>query len=343
MQLSRRHNFESTAGFTLIELLVVIVIIGILATLAIPRFSQLRVTARETQTAANLAEVQRALEAFGVDNNSLYPFRVRWYEDGNYDKPGFDPSNIAVYPPDLHSEPSAPWFSLGLFGGVHTVNPDFTDNTVPTGGENNIGVDENKVIQPYGWTYGTFYRRFNQYSDPLVALGYLGAYPENPFLSRPMGAIMWGYGDPNFDGGGPSTIDKSIPNPGVVPTPGDFVYTFFYGVENGAVELPSGISPARKSYQAKSSTVTDTGLYYLDMIDSYQLWAYGALPINGATYVNYPNNAANLSTKGRQVADKDWDNSGQKDMFEIGLQGYYKRTGSGATQSRDSSGKQLEF
>jgi prepilin-type N-terminal cleavage/methylation domain-containing protein len=321
------------AGFTLIELLVVVVIIGVLATLAIPRFSTFRDKAKETEIVANLTKIHQALSAFGVDNNALYPFRIRYYGAGTYENQAFDAADIVTFPPTLHSEAPSPWFSMGLIGGVETVTDTFSDNT-----QFNVQ-DVPKVIQPNGYTFGNFFRTFNQYSDPLVALGYLDTYPDNPFMKRPMGAIQYGMGAVNSGG----ALDKTVPHPDVYVTPGDFVYTFFYGTEGPDVVQPQGVSPARRSYQAKSNTSTDPGMYYLDLVDSYQLWAYGVLPLNGGRYVAYPNNSLGLSTRSRQTARKDWDNSGSKDMFEIGIAQYFKTTGSGATQSTDRGGKQLEF
>jgi len=106
---------------------------------------------------------------------------------------------------------------------------------------------------------------------------------------------------------------------------------------------PQGVVEAKKSYQVKSPAMADPsgGTYYLDVVDSYQLWAYGDLPKNGATYVIYRNNGNNLAVRGHQQATKDWNGNGTKDMFEVGLIQYYKRA-SNAT-ARDSGGKQQEF
>lgn len=68
-------NLISEKGFTLIELLVVISIIGVLATIAIPRFTN-------TLTAANTAKIQADLKALNTavimyqSQNGTYPSNV---------------------------------------------------------------------------------------------------------------------------------------------------------------------------------------------------------------------------------------------------------------------------
>jgi prepilin-type N-terminal cleavage/methylation domain-containing protein len=56
-------------GFTLIELLVVIVIIGMLAAIAIPKFSSVKQKAYRTQGVADLSSLRVAEESFFVDSN----------------------------------------------------------------------------------------------------------------------------------------------------------------------------------------------------------------------------------------------------------------------------------
>jgi prepilin-type N-terminal cleavage/methylation domain-containing protein len=63
---------SKTKGFTLIELLVVVVIIGILAAIAIPKFANTKgkaVVASMRSDLRNLASVQ---EAYWVDNRAYY-------------------------------------------------------------------------------------------------------------------------------------------------------------------------------------------------------------------------------------------------------------------------------
>lgn len=61
-------------GFTLIELLVVVVIIGILASVALPSFIDAQDRARNASMQANSRVVQQALEAYNGDHNGRYPF-----------------------------------------------------------------------------------------------------------------------------------------------------------------------------------------------------------------------------------------------------------------------------
>jgi len=59
-------------GFTLIELLIVVAIIGILAAIAIPQFSQYRMRAYNAAANSDVRNLKTALESYNTDY-MVYP------------------------------------------------------------------------------------------------------------------------------------------------------------------------------------------------------------------------------------------------------------------------------
>jgi type IV pilus assembly protein PilA len=68
-QLEDRMNRK---GFTLIELLIVVVIIGILAAIAIPKFANTKEKAVVASMKSDLRNLASAQEAYWVDNRTYY-------------------------------------------------------------------------------------------------------------------------------------------------------------------------------------------------------------------------------------------------------------------------------
>src|SRR3954471_16183620 len=60
---------RNRSGFTLIELLIVVVIIGILAAIAIPKFSSVKQKGYRAQAISDLTSLRTAEETFFVDSN----------------------------------------------------------------------------------------------------------------------------------------------------------------------------------------------------------------------------------------------------------------------------------
>lgn len=80
MRISRGREDGRHSGFTLVELLIVIVIVGILAAIAIPKYSAMKERARVAEIVSDLRNVATAQESYLHDHNTyaadasaLYP------------------------------------------------------------------------------------------------------------------------------------------------------------------------------------------------------------------------------------------------------------------------------
>ncbi len=64
-------SFRGNQGFTLIELMVVVVIIGILAAIAIPKFQDVTESAKNAACRSNLRNIAGALNLYHADNGEF--------------------------------------------------------------------------------------------------------------------------------------------------------------------------------------------------------------------------------------------------------------------------------
>ena len=116
-------------GFTLIEILVVVVILGILASIIVPKIMKRPEEARRTKAIVDIKAIETALNLYRLDNG-VYPSTEQglealvtkptygiipknWTEEGYLDKVPKDPwKNLYVYlSPGLHKE-----FDLESYG-----------------------------------------------------------------------------------------------------------------------------------------------------------------------------------------------------------------------------------
>jgi prepilin-type N-terminal cleavage/methylation domain-containing protein len=116
-------------GFTLIELLIVVVIIGILAAIAIPKFANTKTKAYQTAMKSDLRNLVTAEEAFFSDSGTYRVYTPMGTQGDTILKfrPSTSVSNVKVLTGAgfwtatvTHSQIPAP-FSCGI--GINTANP----------------------------------------------------------------------------------------------------------------------------------------------------------------------------------------------------------------------------
>jgi len=115
-------------GFTLIELLIVVVIIGILAAIAIPKFANTKTKAYQTAMKSDLRNLVTAEEAFFSDSGHYKPYTnmgtsgdtlLHFKPSTGVSDPAITTSAGAWYATVSHSQIPAP-FSCSI--GVNTAN-----------------------------------------------------------------------------------------------------------------------------------------------------------------------------------------------------------------------------
>ncbi len=117
-----RKLLKNDKGFTLIELLIVVIILGILAAIAIPKFTNTSASAKITAAKADLKTFSNQLE--------LYKF-----ENGKYPLTADGLAKLAENEKYLKSVPKDPWTTVYSYasddGSTYTLysfGPDATDD-----------------------------------------------------------------------------------------------------------------------------------------------------------------------------------------------------------------------
>ncbi len=115
-------------GFTLIEILIVVVILGILAAIVIPQFTNASQEAAESSVKSQLQTVRSQIELFRVRNNGNLP--------ADFNDLLTPPNGEDAY---LQKEPTLPsgyvfmWGDLASSPNIETIYASFNGATLPEG------------------------------------------------------------------------------------------------------------------------------------------------------------------------------------------------------------------
>ncbi len=112
--LSSRRFSRHQSGFTLVEILIVVIILGILAAIVIPQFTNASTDARKSNLTTQLQSLRQQIALYQLQHNNAYPLLVTtgWTVLTEYTDVNGGVSATAdsthVYGPYLESIPSNP-------------------------------------------------------------------------------------------------------------------------------------------------------------------------------------------------------------------------------------------
>lgn len=118
----------TNAGFTLVEILIVVVILGILAAIVIPQFTQASTEAREASLRSNLQSIRSQIELFKIQHNDNAPTSSATFADQMMLRTDQDGTlNVAgVFGPYLQAIPVNPFTSDNEINAVYLAGDDWT-------------------------------------------------------------------------------------------------------------------------------------------------------------------------------------------------------------------------
>ncbi|MHC4120029.1 MAG: type II secretion system protein [Planctomycetota bacterium] len=149
---------KARSGFTLVEILIVVVILGILAAIVIPQFTEASTEAKTSALATDLQSVRSQIELYKIQHNDNLPGVV----NGTHTAGGGGVTNFVAAltgTTDIFGEPN----DLGEYGPYLQKIPmnQFVDSDVvgmsDLGANGAPGVD---ISGDQGWYFNTYNGRF---------------------------------------------------------------------------------------------------------------------------------------------------------------------------------------
>ncbi len=116
---------KAKSGFTLVEILIVVVILGILAAIVIPQFTDASTEAKTSSLASNLQTLRSQIELYKIQHNDKPPSLANFEAQmtGKTDADGtVNPSG--AYGPYLQQIPENPFNNLATVGADGTIGND---------------------------------------------------------------------------------------------------------------------------------------------------------------------------------------------------------------------------
>lgn len=151
---------RSRSGFTLVEILIVVVILGILAAIVVPQFTEASGEAKESRLLQDLQSVRSQIELYKLQHPNLLPgettgvsFTQAMTGLTNADGTTASAPGAGVYGPYLQKIPSNPFVDPNAVQSVETGG----SNPGPGGGDN-------------GWYFNTDIGAFYADDDDHAAL-----------------------------------------------------------------------------------------------------------------------------------------------------------------------------
>jgi general secretion pathway protein G len=139
------HAHKGNRGFTLVEILIVVVILGILAAIVIPQFSNASVSAKSSSLQSMLQTIRGQLEMFQLQHNGNYPtLDGTWaifINKSGTSETGPGAGTGTTYGPYMQQPPQNPFVPVA----VNTaVNASWNGTTLPS---------TSASAETYGWYY----------------------------------------------------------------------------------------------------------------------------------------------------------------------------------------------